>query len=185
MGMSKDEKAVFAQFQAAIANLSNPKSNPGQTALTDSALAGYNWLQGGNYTQLPKGMFFNFEQPDQQLEQYKKLANVGQGGTFALANGGSDDPGRSAATAMQGQYLQDRFARDASQNYQNNVSTAGMNIQNALGQAAGAQAGVNSQVVNAYQNLLGSPALHHPSIWGSVLGALGSIGSAAIHTFGG
>ena len=59
---------------------------------------------------------------------------------FALAaNGAAGDAmgGRTKATDLQGKYLKDRFARDSSQNYQNNISLAAGNIQGALGQADG------------------------------------------------
>lgn len=136
-----DSANVFKQLQQGLSDFGNQapwaqKANPAQNALTNNALAGNDWLQAGDYSSKPKGQFFDFQMPQQQLEQYKKLANVGQGGTFALGANGMG--GRSAATAQQGQFLQDRFARDASQNYQNNIANMGNNIQNALQQSSGA-----------------------------------------------
>ena len=88
--------------------------------------------------------------------------------------------GRSKATDLQGKYLKDRFARDASQNYQNNIAGAGMDIRNALGQAAGAKGQTDASIISALQGLYGSPALNKPSGWGSVLVMAGQLGSAAI-----
>jgi hypothetical protein len=177
MGMSKTEKQIWAQLQAAIANLSNPKSNPYQEFLGQQAIEGANWLKKGEYGQLPKGMFFNFQQPSEMNEQYKKLANVNQGGTFALAQG--NEGGKTSAQSLQGKYLADRFARDASQNYQNNISDASSNIRGALGQAAGATSQNQSAVVNALGSLY-QMAPKKTSPWGSILGAGAQIASAFI-----
>lgn len=179
--MGKKSDKIYQQLLSAITSMQNPANNQAQNALTTEALAGADWLKKGEYSQMPKGMFFNFENPTQQLDQYKKFANVNQGGTFALANGqGGDTGGRTKATDLQGKYLKDRFARDASQNYQNNIAGAGMDIRNALGQAAGAKGQTDANVISALQNLYGSPALNKPSGWGSILGMAGQLGSAAI-----
>lgn len=123
-------------------------------------------------------MFFDFKMPAEQLDQYKKFANVNQGGTFALSNG----TGRSAATGVQSKYLSDRFARDASQNYQENVGNAAGNIRNQLAQASGASSQNSSAVINAlggmYSSLLNKP--QQPSIWGSLLGAVGQVAGGAL-----
>lgn len=179
--MGKKSDKIYAELLASIKAMQNPASNPAQNYLTQEAMAGADFLKKGEYSQLPKGMFFNFKNPTEQLEQYKKFANVNQGGTFALANGqGGDMGGRTKATDLQGKYLKDRFARDAGQNYQDNISLAAGNIQGALGQAAGAKGQTDANVISALQNLYGSPALNKPSIWGSVIGAAGSLGAAAI-----
>lgn len=186
--VSKKQDAIYNSLLAAIANMNKPPpENKAQNYLTDQAVAGAEFLKKGEFNQMPKGMFFNFDTPVQQLDTYKKLSNVNQGGTFALANGGADVGGRSNATQLQGKYLTDKFARDASQNYQNNITNAAGNIQGALNQASNAQFGANGQlmsnnanVASAYGNLLGSNYLNKPSIWSSVLGAVGQIGSSAI-----
>jgi len=181
--VGKKQNAIYEQLLASIKAMQNPANNQAQNALTTEALAGPDVLKKGEYRSLPKGMFFNFENPTQQLEQYKKFANVNQGGTFALAaNGAAGDSmgGRSKATDLQGKYLKDRFARDSSQNYQNNISLAAQNIQGALGQAAGAKGQTDANVISALQNLYGSPALNKPGMMGSILGLAGSLGSAAI-----
>lgn len=173
MGMSKQEKQIWAQLQAAIANLSNPKSNPAQDFLTNEAISAANFIKGGEYGKaLPKGMFFDFQMPAQMNEQYKKLANVNQGGTFALAQG--NEGGKTSAQSLQGKYLADRFARDASQNYQNNISDASSNIRGALGQAAGATSQNQSAVVNALGSLY-QMAPKKTSPWGSILGVAGGL----------
>jgi len=123
--------------------------------------------------------------PEQQIDQYKKLTNVNQGGTFALANGGANgnNSARTSATALQDQYLNDKFARDAEQNYQNNVAGAGQQIEGELGQAANANTQNSSQVLGALSNLYNSPAMNKPGLWGSIFGALGGIGSSIINKF--
>lgn len=179
--MGRKQNEIYNQLLASIKAMQNPANNAAQNFLTTEAMAGADFLKKGEYSQLPKGMFFNFKNPTEQLDQYKKFANVNQGGTFALANGaGGDMSGRSKATDLQGKYLKDRFARDASQNYQDNISLAAGNIQGALGQAAGAKGQTDANVISALQNLYGSPALNKPSGWGSILGMAGQLGSAAI-----
>ncbi len=179
MGMSKEEKALYSQLTAAIANMQNPKSNPAQDYLTNQALAGANFLQGNDYGTLPKGMFFNFDTPAKSIDQYKKYSNVGQGGTFALA----DNAGRGQAQQLQGKYLQDKFARDASDNFQNNISNAAGQIQGALGQSSGASSENQINSINALSSLFNSPKLKKTEIWGSLLGLGGQLGSAAFAAF--
>lgn len=165
--------------------MQNPAANPAQNFLTTEALSGADFLKKGDYSQLPKGMFFDFKMPGEQLDQYKKFANVNQGGTFALANGASGDMGgRTNATALQGKYLKDKFARDASQNYQDNISLAAGNIRGSLQNAAGAKSNTDASVISALQNLYGSPALNKPGIGGALLGMAGQLGGAAIKAFG-
>lgn len=169
--------AQQAQISAMIAQMQNPASNPAQQYLTNEALAGADYLKKGEYSSLPKGMFFNFEMPQKQLEQYKKLTNVNQGGTFALANAGAG--GRSRAMGQQSKYLGDKFARDTLLNYQNNISGARGEIGKGLYAAAGAKSGQDSQIMGALQNLY-STTSHTPQKagfnWGAVIGgALGAI----------
>lgn len=197
--MSQEQKDIFAAFKNQLAKQQavapwTQKANPAQDALTSNALAGNDYFQKGDYSSMPKGMFFNFQQPAEALDQYKKYANVGQGGTYALAQGNSG--GRTAATAQQGQFLQDRFARDASQNYQNNIANAASNVQNALGQSSGANLQsqsldlqgqqVNNNQGQALLGTLGSLAnsyINKPGLWGSILGLGGQLGAAAINKF--
>lgn len=183
MGNKQQEaqtQALYNQLLAQITALQNPKSNPAQDYLSNQALAGADFLQKGEFSTLPKGMFFDFKMPAAQLDQYKKFANVNQGGTFALSNG--DNTGRSAASGVQSKYLSDKFARDASQNYQDNITNASGNIQNALAQSAGASSQNSSAIINAlggmYNTLVNKPK--SPSIWGGILSAAGQIGAAAI-----
>lgn len=175
---SKAEKALqaqLAQLQAAISQMQNPASNPAQQFLTQQALDGANYFQKGEFSTLPKGMFFDFQMPQQDIEKYKKLTNVNQGGTFALANNSAG--GRGAAQALQGKYLGDRFARDTQQNYQDNISRASGNVRQGLAQSASATSQNQGQVVSALANMYGQMA-NQPqkgSKWGSVLGAIGRI----------
>jgi len=177
MGKKEDAAiaAQLAQLQAAITQMQNPASNPAQQFLTQQALEGANYFKKGEYSNLPKGMFFDFKMPQEDILKYKKLTNVNQGGTFALA--GNNTGGRGSAQALQGKYLSDRFARDTQQNYQDNISNAAKNVQGGLAQAAGHQSQNNAQVVSAlssmYSNMANQPK--KPSAWGSVLGAIGRI----------
>jgi len=198
--MSKQTDQIYAQLLPAIQKLQqipqwHPGDNPAQDALTSNALAGNDWLQKGDYSQLPKGQFFNFQMPQEQMDEYKRLTNVNQGGTFALAanNRGS---GATAATDLQNKYLQDKFARDASQNYQNNIANASNNIQGALQQSSGANLqtqgldlqgqGLYNQTqsggVDALNNLY-KTQLNKPNLWGDVIKAGGALGAAAITKF--
>lgn len=173
MGMSREEKQIFASLQAQLAAMQNPASSPAQQALTDQALAGSQYFQKGDYSTLPKGMFFDFQQPTDQINQYKKLTNVGQGGTFALANNGNVG-GRTAATANAGQYLNDKFARDAEQNYQTNISNASNRVVSGLQEAGSAKSQNDSAILSALSSMYNKP--HQSSgILSGVLGAAGGI----------
>lgn len=181
MGKKQDaarQEALYQQLMAQITKLSTPEANPAQNYLTNEALAGGEFLKKGEFSSLPKGMFFDFKMPGQQLDQYKKYADVNQGGTFALSNNG----GRSLATNTQDKYLKDKFARDASQNYQDNIGNAAGNIRNSLAQASGANSENSSAVINAlggmYGNLLNKP--QKPSIWGQLLSTIGGVAGGAL-----
>lgn len=178
--MGKRQNAIYSQLLAAINKLQNQDSNPAQKWLTNEALAGADWLKKGEFSSLPKGMFFDFQNPAEQMKQYQKYANVSADGTYALGDGSGSTEGRSAAQGLQSKYLKDKFARDASQNYQNNITGAANNIRGALGGAANASAQNSQQVISALSGLYGSPALNRPSGWGSVLGMIGGLGSSAL-----
>ena len=183
MGSKAREKALLdliTQMKNEIAAMKDPKNNPAQNYLTQEALAGGEFLKKGEFSSLPKGMFFDFQQPAEEIQQYKKLANVNQGGTFALA--GNSAGGMGQAQATQKNYLTDRFARDASQNYQNNISNAAGNIRGALGAAAGAKDDLDSRIISAIHGAGSIAGQLKPSQskWGSVLGAIGGLGGAAI-----
>ncbi len=171
MGMSKEEKALYAKMTAAIDKMSQPQSNPAQDFLTNSAIEGANFLKGGDYRQLPKGQFFNFEMPEEQMRRYRDLTNVGSEGTFALG----DNAGSGQAMGIQKQYLQDKFARDASQNYQNNVAGGADNVYQGLQQAAGAKAGNDQAIISGLQSLFQMAPKGFR--WSSLLGP--ALGSAA------
>lgn len=173
--MGKKDKALEAlirQMQAQIAAMQNPASNPAQQYLTNEALAGADWLKKGEYRSLPKGMFFNFKQPTEQLEQYKKYADVNQGGTFAL----SDNSGMGKAGAIQKNYLTDKFARDASQNYQDNITGAAHDIRGALHSAADAKGSQDSRIFGALQGIGGviSSMPNKVPWWQKLLGGVAS-----------
>lgn len=179
--MGKKQDAIYSQLLAAITKLQNPESNKAQNFLTTEAMAGADFLKKGDFSQLPKGMFFDFKMPGEMMTAYKKAINVNQGGTFALAGGaGGDMGGRTKAQGLQSKYLSDKFARDSAQNYQDNISNAGGNIRNSLAQAAGATTQNQMGVIGALQGLYGSPALNKPGIGGQLLGMAANLGSAAI-----
>lgn len=172
MGMSKSERQIFAQLQASLAALQNPASNPAQNFLTDQSIAGANYFNKGDYSTLPKGMFFDFQMPGENIKRYKQAVNVGQGGTFALAN----NSGRGMAQQQAGQYLNDRFARDAGQNYQDNIARASGNVRAGLAQAAGAKSNTDSTILSALTNMYQKPST--PSGLGSLLGGIGGLAAA-------
>jgi len=182
---SKTEKALLAaiaQMQAQIAKMQEPSSNPAQQYLTNEALAGAEYFKKGDFSQKPKGMFFDYQMPAEQNEQYKKMANISQGGTFALGDSG----GQTGAQGIQTKYLSDKFARDASQNYQNNVKDAASNVRGGLGAAAGAKSQNDGQIMSALQGLtgvLGSMPQKTPwwqTLLGSAGGMLGGLGSLGL-----
>lgn len=191
--MASKTKALLAAIEgmkAQIAKMQEPSQNPAQQFLTNEALTGAEWLKKGDYSQKPAGMFFDFKGPAEQIEQYKKFSNVSQDGTYALAAGGggattNDGGGRGEAQNLQNKYLQDKFARDASQNYQDNISNAAGNIRAGLGAAADAKSGLDSRVISAMSGLtgiLGSMPQKTPW-WQSILGPAAQIGSSLIAKF--
>ncbi len=134
-------------------------------------------MKKGEYSQLPKGMVFDFQMPAEQMKQYQKAANVGKDGLFAL---GDDGTGAKGAMATQSKFLGDKFARDSANNFQNNVRGVGDKANMMLGQAAGAKAGNDQAIISALQGLYSSPALNKPGIGGQILGAIGGIGGGAL-----
>jgi len=179
--MGKRQDQIYSQLLAAITKLQNPENNKAQNFLTTEAMAGAEFLKKGDFSQLPKGMFFDFKMPAEMMNAYKKAINVNQGGTFALAGGGGGDMGgRTKAQSLQSKYLSDKFARDSAQNYQDNIANAAGNIRGSLAQAAGATTQNQMGVIGALQGLYGSPALNKPGIGGQLLGMAGSLGGAAL-----
>lgn len=178
---SKTEKALLAaiaQMQSQIAKMQEPANNPAQKYLTDEALAGADWLKKGDYSALPKGMFFDFKMPSEQLDQYKKFSNVNQGGTFALGDNG----GQGQRMNIEKQYLSDKFARDASQNYQDNIRGAAQNIRGGLTAAAGAKSQNDTAIMQALQGLTGSLSSmpKQQPWWTSLFGPAAQIASSFI-----
>jgi hypothetical protein len=108
-------------------------------------------------------MFLDFKRPQEQIKQYDNLLNVGNEGTAALADNGS----MGNAMALASGYRKDKFARDASQNYQDNISNASANIRGALGQASNYKSGNDATLLGAMQGTLGrSPKGFN---WGALL----------------
>lgn len=180
MGKKEDQAqlaALQAQLMAAINNLTNPKSNPYQDFLGTQAINAANFYNKGEFSSIPKGMgmFYDFSMPAENVERYKKMTNVGQGGTFNLASTGNT--GRTNAQGMASKYLNDRFARDASQNYQDNVRNAGTRIQSALGQASGASSQMQLGAIDAMNSMYGSLNQRLGQKGGGIGGLLGGIGS--------
>ncbi|HXG82647.1 MAG TPA: hypothetical protein VNI84_01345 [Pyrinomonadaceae bacterium] len=174
MGKKKDR--LYTQLLAAITKMQNPESNPAQNYLTQESMAGAEFLKKGDFAQLPKGMFFDFQMPGEQLKQYKNLKDVGSEGTFALGadGGGAHENAKN--------YLTDKFARDAAQNYQTNISGAASNIRGGLGQAAGAKGATDANVIGALQGLYSSMPKGGGlmSVLGPLMGMGGQLGAAAI-----
>ena len=66
--MGRKEKEIYSSLLAAIKNMQNPASNPAQNALTNEALAAADVIKKGDFTHLPKGMFFDFDSPVEQRD---------------------------------------------------------------------------------------------------------------------
>lgn len=176
---SRAQAALYDEMRRYLQRLQDDDNNPAQKWLTQHALGAANWLTQGDYSQLPKGMFYNFEMPEESNRRAKRAFDVNQLGTFSLGDNG----GRTKAAGLQTQYLKDRFARDTSLNYQNNIAQAAGNIQNALAQASGAKTGMDSQIISAFNSLNQSPWLKRGggNNWlGGLMQAGAQIGSAFI-----
>lgn len=183
--MGKQTKALYNQLTALLNKQMNtpPPVNEPQKYLTDKAMQAAKDMETNNFSTMPKSMFFNFQRPAEQKRQRETLMNAAQTGTFGLADNG----GASKATQIQTGYMKDKFARDAAQNFQDNVGAGSAAIQNALGQASGAEAGriafednrmngIISQLNNLYQfkkQMNGESS-------GAILGMIGGLGSSAI-----
>lgn len=176
--MGKMSKQVQAQLLAAITAMQNPKNNEAQNFLTTEAMAGADVLKKGDYSQLPKGMFFNFKSPIEEMKQYDNLQNVGAEGTYALG----DNEGAGKAMALAGDYRKNMFANQRANNYQDNVSNAATNIRAGLGQAAGAKGETDRAVIDSLQSFYGSipKTSGFMSVLGPALGMAGQLGAAAI-----
>lgn len=174
--MGKKQDQIYAQMLATLKSLQNPKHNPAQDYLTNEALAGADWLKKGDYSQLPKGMFFDFEMPSEMVKRYNSAANVGREGTFALG----DNSGMGNAMNLQSKYLADKFARDAGLNYQQNVANAAGNIRSGLGAASAAQSGNDAAIMSALNMMGNLPFVNKSGMMGSLLGLAGGLGSAAL-----
>lgn len=164
---------------AEIRNLRNPANNPAQNLLTQDALAAGEQLRKGDFTNLQKGIYLDFDNPAQEREQYQKLANVGREGTFALGGGTGGGEGAARSLDTQAKYLADRFSRDASANFQDNVRSAAARVRDALGQSSGYQQNNQQSIISALSNLYGSLPKGNGFL-GGLLGMVGGLGSAAI-----
>ena len=169
---SKEEKALYNKIMSLIDVQMQPQSNPAQDFLTNQALAGADYLNKGDFSSLPKGMYFDFELPSEQLKNYKNLTNAGAEGTFAL---GADDGG------LQKNYLSDKFARDASLNYQNNIKDASDNIKAGLSQAAGAKSGNDSAIISGLEGMMGKSPQGFQ--WSSLLPGAMNMGTSLLTKF--
>lgn len=181
---SKAEKrmeAMIAQMQAQISKMSEPKNNPALDFLTNEALSGAEYLKKGDYSQMPKGMFFDYKNPVEQNQQYKKAINVNQGGTFALADNG----GAGNAMGLQKQFLSDKFARDSAQNYQDNISNSAGSIRSALGGVASGKGEQDTRIMSAMQGLTGilGAMPEKKKWWESIIGPAAGIAGSLITKF--
>lgn len=146
-------------------------------------------LKSRDYRNLNKdgNMLLNFEMPAEEQRKREILTNASKSGTFGLA----DNASAGKATALAGQYMQDKFARDSAQNFQNNIQRAGDTTRGVLATAAGGTADANAleqQRRLAALNSLGSLYNTQKStnsqggagILGGILGAGAGVASAAI-----
>lgn len=188
--MGRQTKALYNQLIGMINKMQSTPApvNEPQKFLTDKAMESARLLETGDFRTLPKNLFFNFQRPAEQMRQRQLLTNASQTGTFGLADNG----GASRATALQGEYLKDKFARDSSESFQNNIANASQNVYSALGQSSNAEAqrlafendrqmAIMGALNNLYQfKKQSNQAGGFGSILGGILGAAGQMGSAAI-----
>lgn len=185
--IGKQTKALYNQLIGLINQQINKPAqvNEPQKFLTDKAMQAAKDMETNDFSTMPKNMFFNFQRPAEQKKQYEMLANASQTGTFGLADNG----GASKSTQIQTGYMKDKFARDAAQNFQDNIGAGAASVQNALGQASGAEMqrigmddnrmnGIISQLSNLYQ--FKKQANSQGGMLGGILGMAGQLGSAAI-----
>jgi hypothetical protein len=130
-----------------------PPENKPLDYITQQSIAGADLLKSRDYRNLGKdgNMFFDFQLPAEQQKARAMAYNANQTGTFGLA----DNAGQGSAAQLASQYLKDKFARDTSQNFQDNIQQAGANIRGGLATAAGGVAGANAQEIARQQAILG------------------------------
>lgn len=185
--MGKETKALYAKLTQMLDKQMNtpPPVNKAQEYLTNQSLQAAKDFETSNFATLPKNMFMNFQRPAEQRQQRELLMNAGTTGTFGLADAG----GQTASTRIQNEYLKDRFARDTSQNFQDNIGAAAANIQNALANASGAEAGriawedqrmmgVTGMLSNLYQ--FKKQTNQQGNLFGTILGAGAQVAGAAL-----
>lgn len=148
MGMSREQKQLYNTMNQLLQKQMQPESNPAQNFLTNQALESAEFIKSGDYRQLPKNSYFNFEMPEEQRRKYMESINIGGEGRFALG----DNAGEGKAMGLAKNYLADKFARDTSLNFQNNISNASNNITAGLQQASGYKTGNDAAIINALQS---------------------------------
>jgi hypothetical protein len=116
MGLSKEEKKLFAQITASLDKMNTPSA--AQSFLDTQAMAAGNWIAGGDYRTRPSNAFIAIEDPAVENDRRRMMMDSAGSGTSALASGGADP----TAIALNSQYLNDRWARDSAANYQNQVA---------------------------------------------------------------
>lgn len=188
--MGKQTKALYNTLIQMLNEERNrkPPENKPLDYITQQAIAGADLLKSRDYRNLAKdgNMFFDYQLPAEQQKARAMAYNANQTGTFGLSNNGA---GQSKATALQDKFLKDKFARDTSQNFQDNIQQSASNIRGGLATAAGGVADSNSAEVNRRMAIMNQfsdlykfkkQANSQGGMLGSILGAGATVGAAAI-----
>jgi hypothetical protein len=187
--IGKKTKALYEELLKQIRAMQaapKPENKP-LDLMTQQAMEAAELLKSRDYNNLNKNgnMLLNFEMPAEQQRKRFLTTNAAKGGTFSLA----DNSGATGATKIAGQYMQDRFARDTAQNFQDNIQRAGDTTRATLATAAGGVMDANSleqQKRLAAMNALGSLYHTQKSVnssnnpLGAILGGAATVGASAI-----
>lgn len=142
MGLSREEKKLFADITATLNQMKQPSA--AQQFLDNQAMEAANWVSRGDYRTRPNNAFFSIEDPTIANQQRKVMLDSVGDGVSALANGTAD----STALALNKDYLNDKWARDSAANYQDQVSDFANRATGALGGSANAEAQRQSNLLS-------------------------------------
>ncbi len=140
MGMSKEEKALYAKLTAAVDAQMKPESNPAQERLTNVALSDAESLKSGQL----KFPYLDLSTSSETRRQLQKIINPSLGGTYGQQN----VSGATKANQISGMAMNDQYARDAILNRQNSMFSMASDVNAKLQQASGAKYGNNQAVIS-------------------------------------
>lgn len=147
------------------------------------------WAKGGDYSNLPKGVFASYVDPAIHKRQRDLMSNAGAQGISALATPNSN------LLALNKQNLDDEWGRDTAQNYQGQVTNTvnaargilgGLGSQetekrfNILNSLGGQTSQANSNMINYQAKLASQPSGWSKFFSGLASGAIGALSSGAI-----